>query len=108
MVLVVNGCLGGSAWTSDESSYNQWIRFKLPSRKRVTAVVTAGRAKTKEYVTEYILQYSDDGENWRSYVTASGIPQVLTHTHLLSALALFLRLLLTNTALKITTSTMIT
>lgn len=90
MVLVINGCLGGSAWTSDDSSYNQWIRFKLGSRKRLTAVVTAGRAKTKEYVTEYILQYSDDGENWRSYVTASGIPQVLTHLHLLhSSLSCF-------------------
>ncbi|XP_065337127.1 neurexin-4 isoform X2 [Cloeon dipterum] len=66
---------GGSAWTSDESSYNQWVRFKLPTRKKVTAVATAGRARAKEYVTEFILQYGDDGENWRSYVTASGMPQ---------------------------------
>jgi len=79
LVLVTNGCSGGSAWTSKDTSYDQWIRFKLRTRKKVTAVVTAGRARTKEYVTEYILQYSDDGDNWRSYVTAAGIPQVLTH-----------------------------
>ncbi|XP_059490529.1 neurexin-4 isoform X2 [Neocloeon triangulifer] len=69
---------GGSAWTSDESSYNQWVRFKLPRRKKVTAVATAGRARTKEYVTEFILQYGDDGENWQSYISASGIPQTFT------------------------------
>lgn len=40
------------------------------------AIATRGRYATDEYVTEYMLQYSDNGEGWRAIPTADGYEQV--------------------------------
>ena len=42
----------------------------------IRKIATLGRSFTKEYVTEYIVQYSDNGEMWRSYVDHDGEVQV--------------------------------
>lgn len=42
----------------------------------IKKIATLGRANTKECVTEYIIQFSDDGEMWRSYVNPDGEVQV--------------------------------
>lgn len=42
----------------------------------IKKIATLGRANTKECVTEYIIQFSDDGEMWRSYVNGDGEVQV--------------------------------
>lgn len=43
----------------------------------VRKLATLGRSHTKEYVTEFVIQYSDDGEMWRSYVNPDGEVQVI-------------------------------
>lgn len=45
----------------------------------IKKIATFGRANTKECVTEYIIQFSDDGEMWRSYVNPDGEVQVNTN-----------------------------
>lgn len=42
----------------------------------IKKIATLGRPNTKECVTEYLIQYSDDGEQWRSYVNPDGEEQV--------------------------------
>lgn len=42
----------------------------------IKKIATLGRGNTKECVTEYIIQFSDDGEMWRSYVNPDGEVQV--------------------------------
>lgn len=42
----------------------------------IKKIATLGRSTTKECVTEYIIQFSDDGEQWRSYVNPDGEVQV--------------------------------
>lgn len=42
----------------------------------VRKIATAGRATTNECVTEYIVQYSDDGEMWKSFTDSEGEEQV--------------------------------
>lgn len=37
---------------------------------------TLGRPRTNEFVTELIIQYSDDGDIWRTYSDADGQEQV--------------------------------
>lgn len=39
-------------------------------------IATLGRSHTKEAVTEYILQYSDDGELWKSVADTNAETQV--------------------------------
>lgn len=49
---------------------------------------TQGRASTLEYVTEYVVQYSDDGESWKSVTDPLGdievLPSTLYHSHFVS------------------------
>lgn len=48
----------------------------MGDRKKIRKVVTRGRSRTKEFVTEFIVQYSDDGELWRSFTDANAENQV--------------------------------
>lgn len=47
----------------------------------IRSIATLGRGNTKEFVTEYVMMYSDDGEQWRSYVNPDGEVQV-TYTQI--------------------------
>jgi hypothetical protein len=68
---------GESAWTPVENSYNQFLIFELGGRKKIKRVTTAGRARSREFVTEYIIQFSDDGELWNSLTDPNKEIQVL-------------------------------
>lgn len=54
-------------------------------QQKIQKIATLGRPNTNDFVTEYIIQYSDDGEYWRSYVDMTGEPQVfqLSYQHFL-------------------------
>lgn len=67
---------GISAWTPVENTYYNFLTFDLGEKRMVRKVAILGRANTQEYVTEYVMQYSDDGEMWRSYVNPDGEVQV--------------------------------
>lgn len=71
-----NATAGRSAWTPVENTYNHFLTIDLGGRQLIKRVATKGRSETEEFVTEYILQYSDDGMQWRSYIEPSGDPQV--------------------------------
>lgn len=43
----------------------------------IRTVAMLGRGNTKEFVTEYVIMYSDDGEQWRPYVNPDGEVQVI-------------------------------
>lgn len=68
--------LGDSAWSPVESTYYQFLTIDLGGRKEVRKLITKGRPKIPEYVTEYIVQYSDDGEGWRSVTDSMGETEV--------------------------------
>lgn len=71
------GFTGDSAWSSEFSSYNQHLTMELGDRYEIRSIATRGRAHTNEYVTEYIVQYSDDGQAWASYESQDGVDEVL-------------------------------
>lgn len=68
---------GNSAWTPVENTYNHFLTIDLGYKSTTRKIATMGRPLTNEFVTEYIVQYSDDGEYWRSYVNPSSEPQVI-------------------------------
>ncbi|XP_041970280.1 neurexin-4 isoform X2 [Aricia agestis] len=72
---------GSAAWTSQESSYYQHLTINLQKRKELRAIATRGRFATHEYVTEYMVQYSDDGEGWRTVSGADGYMQMFEGNH---------------------------
>lgn len=42
----------------------------------VTRVDVQGRQNTRDYVTEFMVQYSDDGDVWRMYMGPDGEDKV--------------------------------
>lgn len=59
-----------------ENTYYQFLTIGLGETRMITKIATLGRSHTNEFVTEYIVQFSDDGELWRSYVARDGEVQV--------------------------------
>lgn len=66
------GFSGDFAWSPADNNYNHFLTFDLGSRQMVVSIATKGRSYTSEFVTEYIVQYSDDGYGWKSFVSATG------------------------------------
>lgn len=48
----------------------------MGDRKIINWIVTKGRAFTSEWVTEYIVEYSDDGQQWKTVTDHSGNNEV--------------------------------
>ena len=59
---------GGRAWVAAQNDANQWLQVDLGIQgTKVTRVATQGRKSSPYRVTEYKLQYSNDGVNFQYY-----------------------------------------
>ena len=62
-----NGGKGG-AWSAKTTDKNQWLQIDLGGLyATVTAVATQGRHNRDEWVTKYMLQYSNEALNFQHY-----------------------------------------
>ncbi|EEB13815.1 Contactin-associated protein 1 precursor, putative [Pediculus humanus corporis] len=64
--------LGDFSWSPKDNTYYHFLTIDLGARVKIRAIATQGQSNTKECVTEYILQYSDNGQLWRSYSGNTG------------------------------------
>lgn len=69
--------IGSSAWSPEESTYSHFLTMDLGDLFEIRSISTQGRKGSSEFVTEYIVQFSDDGEAWRSFTDAQGENEVL-------------------------------
>lgn len=53
-----------TAWAAEVLDENQYIQVDFITPQNITAVVTQGRNDAMQWVTEYVVAYSDDGETW--------------------------------------------
>ena len=53
------------AWSADTNDANQWLQVDLIGQYIVTRVATQGGTGHDEWVTEYKIQYGDDGKNFQ-------------------------------------------
>ncbi|KAI3374651.1 hypothetical protein L3Q82_021221 [Scortum barcoo] len=67
-----NGCklfsehrAGG--WSPLTSDRYQWLEVSLGERTKITAVATQGRYGSSDWLTSYLLMFSDTGHNWKQY-----------------------------------------
>ena len=58
---------GGGGWRALKTDLHQWLQVDLGGYNTVTRVATQGRTGSNEWVTNYKLQYSDDGMNFQFY-----------------------------------------
>ena len=67
---------GGSAWTAENSDFQQALIIDLGSIKNVTGIATQGRQHSDEYVMEYIIQYGTNGKDFSDYKEVDGAPKL--------------------------------
>uniref|UniRef100_A0A5F8GRP0 Contactin associated protein family member 5 n=1 Tax=Monodelphis domestica TaxID=13616 RepID=A0A5F8GRP0_MONDO len=58
---------GPGGWSPVNSNAQQWLQIDLGNRVEITAVATQGRYGSSDWVTSYILMFSDTGRNWKQY-----------------------------------------
>ncbi|XP_014641007.1 PREDICTED: contactin-associated protein-like 3B [Ceratotherium simum simum] len=58
---------GAGGWMPLLSDKNQWLQIDLGERVEVTAVATQGGYGSSDWVTSYLLMFSDSGRNWKQY-----------------------------------------
>uniref|UniRef100_A0A8C8ZQ27 Contactin-associated protein-like 3 n=1 Tax=Prolemur simus TaxID=1328070 RepID=A0A8C8ZQ27_PROSS len=58
---------GAGGWTPFVSNKYQWLQIDLGERMEVTAVATQGGYGSSDWVTSYLLMFSDSGRNWKQY-----------------------------------------
>ncbi|XP_078368360.1 retinoschisin-like [Oculina patagonica] len=54
-------------WAALYFDYNQWLQVDLQQTTRVTGIATQGREDWPQWVTEYKLQYGEDGHTFTFY-----------------------------------------
>ncbi|KAI4828783.1 hypothetical protein KUCAC02_022858 [Chaenocephalus aceratus] len=65
----VNRREGAGGWSPLVSDIYQWLEVDLGKRTRITAVATQGRYGSSDWLTSYLLMFSDTGHNWRTTST---------------------------------------
>jgi len=57
------------AWSAGSENIDQWLQIDLgvENTTNVTMVATQGSSVASQWVTEYKLDYSNDGENFQYY-----------------------------------------
>ncbi|XP_030875726.1 contactin-associated protein-like 3 [Leptonychotes weddellii] len=58
---------GAGGWSPLVSDKYQWLQIDLGERMEVTAVATQGGYGSSDWVTSYVLMFSDGGRNWKQY-----------------------------------------
>uniref|UniRef100_A0A8C6YG16 Contactin associated protein family member 4 n=1 Tax=Naja naja TaxID=35670 RepID=A0A8C6YG16_NAJNA len=58
---------GAGGWTPLVSNKYQWLQIDLGGRTEITAVATQGGYGSSNWVTSYLLMFSDSGKNWKQY-----------------------------------------
>ncbi|CAJ1067041.1 contactin-associated protein-like 4 [Xyrichtys novacula] len=64
---------GAGGWSPLSSDKYQWLEVDLGERTQITAVATQGRYGSSDWLTAYLLMFSDTGHNWRQYRQEDGI-----------------------------------
>ncbi|XP_029512538.2 contactin-associated protein-like 4 isoform X2 [Oncorhynchus nerka] len=63
----VNRRDGAGGWAPVESNKYQWLEVDLGERTDITAVATQGRYGSSDWVSSFLLMFSDTGRNWKQY-----------------------------------------
>uniref|UniRef100_A0A3B5BD49 Contactin-associated protein-like 4 n=1 Tax=Stegastes partitus TaxID=144197 RepID=A0A3B5BD49_9TELE len=65
--LSLSPCVGAGGWSPLVSDRYQWLEVDLGRRTQITAVATQGRYGSSDWLTAYLLMFSDTGHNWRQH-----------------------------------------
>lgn len=60
------------AWSPSYDSLDHSLIVEFLDRMKVCSISTQGRSSTLEFITEYYVQYSDNGQGWKNVEDSRG------------------------------------
>ncbi len=58
-------------WSAGANDVNQWIQVDFSTESEISGIIIQGKELAAEqWVTQYKVQYSDDGSNWNPVLSA--------------------------------------
>lgn len=67
MMMLCSVPSGAGGWSPLSSDRYQCLEVDLGERTQITAVATQGRYGSSDWLTAYLLMFSDTGHNWKQY-----------------------------------------
>lgn len=64
---------GAGGWSPMVTDQDPWLQVDLKEQMEVTAVATQGRYDSWDWVSSYLLLYSDTGRVWKQYRHEDGV-----------------------------------
>lgn len=64
---------GAGGWSPMVTDQEPWLQVDLREQMEVTAVATQGRYDSWDWVSSYLLLYSDTGRAWKQYRHEDGV-----------------------------------
>uniref|UniRef100_A0A671PQ25 Contactin-associated protein-like 5 n=1 Tax=Sinocyclocheilus anshuiensis TaxID=1608454 RepID=A0A671PQ25_9TELE len=74
---VLWGSLGGGGWSPESTDRSPWLQVDLKDRMEVTAVATQGRHGSNDWISAYMLLYSDTGRIWKQYMLEDNVGRLV-------------------------------
>ncbi|KAM4708715.1 contactin-associated protein-like 4 [Discoglossus pictus] len=72
---------GAGGWSPLISNKYQWLQIDLGERTEITAIATQGKYGSSDWVTSYLLMFSDTGRNWKQYHQEESISAFIGNTN---------------------------
>uniref|UniRef100_A0A4W5PQA9 Contactin associated protein-like 5a n=1 Tax=Hucho hucho TaxID=62062 RepID=A0A4W5PQA9_9TELE len=63
---------GAGGWSPQVTDSQSWLQLDLRDRMEVTAIATQGRYGSSDWVSGYLLLFSDTGQAWKQYRQEDG------------------------------------
>uniref|UniRef100_A0A6Q2WY90 Contactin associated protein-like 5a n=1 Tax=Esox lucius TaxID=8010 RepID=A0A6Q2WY90_ESOLU len=64
---------GAGGWSPQATDRQPWMQLDLKDRMEVTAIATQGRYGSSDWVSGYLLLFSDTGRAWKQYREEDGV-----------------------------------
>ncbi|XP_051998616.1 contactin-associated protein-like 5 [Xyrauchen texanus] len=68
---------GGGGWSPESTDRSPWLQVDLQDRMEVTSVATQGRHGSTDWVSAYMLLYSDTGRVWKQYMLEDTVGKIM-------------------------------
>ncbi|KAM3608350.1 uncharacterized protein V6R79_023575 [Siganus canaliculatus] len=72
---------GAGGWSPMVTDQEPWLQVDLREQMEVTAVATQGRHDSWDWVSSYVLLYSDTGRAWKQYRHEDGVGRFAGNTN---------------------------
>lgn len=64
--------LGYTAWSPSYDSLGHSLIVEFSDRMKICSISIQGKTSTFEFITEYYIQYSDNGQGWKNIEDSHG------------------------------------